>query len=106
MKEPDIVFYAYYRPGFAEGIEPHYSRFMKVMGGIGPPLGFAGLELPPVPKFRRGHLLCTYGVKPAKNVKCFGVYKFRTESFGNDDRASEDDNVCWGLFGKIDPQAY
>ncbi|SFB14130.1 hypothetical protein SAMN04515620_12062 [Collimonas sp. OK607] len=97
MKTPDIRLWIAARAVQAVSIEKRHEQVLERMSQIGPPLGFAGLELPSAPDCGDG-LAATYGVKlPIRGLKFAGDYIFRGERFNYQDNGRFDDYLRFGF---------
>lgn len=97
MNGVDVELWVRYRASHAESIEQRHAEFMASMAKIGPPLGFAGLALPPAPDCK-DQLAVVYGVKlSTRGLKFVGHYKYRGERYVYLDRGSFDDGIRFGF---------
>lgn len=97
MKAPDIGLWIAARAVQAVSIEQRHTQVIERMSRIGSPLGFAGLELPPVPDCGDG-LSAAYGIKfPIRGLKFIGDYIFRGERFKYEDNGRFDDFLRFGF---------
>jgi hypothetical protein len=97
MKTTDIELWIAARAIKAVSIQERHAQVMERMSRIDPPLGFAGLELPPAPDCGDG-LNAAYGVKfPIRGLKFVGDYIFRGERFNYEDNGRFDDYLRFGF---------
>src|SRR4051794_2712713 len=93
----EIMPWAFYRARHEESIEERHAEFMANMARLGPPLGFAGLQLPPAPYYPE-RLSWHYRVKPSiKGLRFQGEYNFRGERYVYRDTGAFDDDIRYGF---------
>jgi hypothetical protein len=93
MKGKEIELWFYYRPSHAESIEARHAEIADKMRRVGPPLDWAGLDVPPAPDCG-ADLSAHYSMKyPIKGLWMTGDYTYRSETYEYDDRAYIDDKM-------------
>jgi hypothetical protein len=89
----DAEIWIYYRATHAESIEQRHAEIMANMSRIGPPLGLAGMELPPAPDCGVETVACYDIQYPIPGLWLDADYKYRGERYHYDDKRADDDKV-------------
>jgi len=91
MNGTDIKLVSYYRARPEESIEERHAEITRNMREFGPPLGWAGLPVPPAPDCG-ADLSADYSVKyPIPGLQHMAFYSYRSERYLGPDEASYDD---------------
>jgi len=93
----DIELWIRSRADKSKSIEARHAEVMERMAKVAPPLGFAGLTLPPAPDCGDG-LGASYGMKfPIRGLRFMGHYIYRGERYIYRDEAKFDDFLRYGF---------
>jgi len=88
-----VRLYAYHRAIHMESIEERHAEVADKMRRVGPPLGWAGLDVPPAPDCG-ADLSADFEVKyPIPGLKCFGSYIYRDPEYRYEDESFYDDKL-------------
>lgn len=97
MKGVDILLWIFSRAEASVSIEERHAEVMENMEKLGPPLGFAGLDLPPAPDCGE-YLSADYGVRhQTRGLRFTGHYIYRENGYISEDSAKFDDQLRFGF---------
>ncbi|HGM6067499.1 TPA: hypothetical protein ACKP39_001169 [Stenotrophomonas maltophilia] len=97
MSTERIAIYLQARPDRSISIAERHLHVMDRMSAIPCPLGFHGLELPPVPDCGE-ELLASYEIKTGlKGLSVIGTYAFRGPGYEYADVAASDEIILYGF---------
>ena len=93
MQRTPISLCMYYRATHVEPVEKRHGEVVARMREIGPPLGWANLDIPSAPDFG-GELAAIYRVKyPNHEIKCHADYNYRGDGRHLFDKTADDDGL-------------
>jgi hypothetical protein len=102
VKDHEILLYMYFRADLSEPVELRHNEVMHNMQRIDPPLGWKGIELPPVPDFG-SESYAGYSIEyPMPGIDCTGGYDYRGDGKHLRDWSSSDEILSIG-FNASDP---
>lgn len=92
--QAEVQLWVYARPDINESVATRHAGIVERMMGVGAPLGWRGLEAPPVPVRRKGSMLSSYCASyPTGELKHFATYQIRDLRY-LDDLAADDDKFA------------
>ena len=91
MKGHEISIHICFRPSLSEPVELRHAEVTRNMQQIGPPLGWKGLQVPPVPDFGPDVVVGFQVKYPIRGVVCGGTYNYRHKN--QEDHSSDDDRL-------------
>lgn len=93
MSEDHFEIWLRYCARHDESIAQRHAEFMANMARIGPPLGFAGMKLPPTPDCGAELVALYHARYPVRGLWIEGEYLYRGERYVYKDRSGYDDLV-------------